>query len=74
MERPNAWKKYDEAALNAVRAVAEDYRGFISQCKTERECAAEIVSRLEKAGYVSLDAARAASPEAGNVWFVPERS
>ena len=60
MERPNAWKKYDEASLNAVRAVAEDYRGFISQCKTERECAAEIVSRLEKAGYVSLDAARAA--------------
>ncbi len=59
MERPNAWKRYEEADLAALREEAEDYRGFISRCKTERECAAEIIERLEAAGYCSLEAARA---------------
>ncbi len=60
MERPNAWKNYEESDLEALRAEAGDYRRFISDCKTERECAREIVSRLKAAGYISLEEARAA--------------
>ncbi len=71
MERPNAWKSYEEKDLQALRAEAEDYRGFISSCKTERECAREIVSRLEKAGYVSLEEARKAGKiKAGDKVYV----
>ena len=58
MERPNAWKRYTEGQVAELTKVAEDYRRFISTCKTERECAAEIVARLEKLGYISLEQAR----------------
>ena len=58
MERPNAWKKYGEEELLKLEEAAADYRKFISDCKTERECASEIMTRLEKAGYVSLEEAQ----------------
>ncbi|WP_165171481.1 aminopeptidase 1 [Adlercreutzia sp. ZJ242] len=56
MEREVAWKKYDEATLAEVDALAADYIDFISKCKTERECAQEMVKLAGKAGYRSLDA------------------
>ncbi|WP_165046993.1 MULTISPECIES: aminopeptidase 1 [unclassified Adlercreutzia] len=56
MEREVAWKKYDEAALAEVDALAADYIDFISKCKTERECAQEMMKLAGKAGYRSLDA------------------
>ena len=57
MERPNAWKAYKKTELKKVSALAEEYKAFIDHGKTERECAAEIIAALEKAGYVSLDKA-----------------
>ena len=57
MERPSAWKNYGEADLEALEKAASDYRGFISRCKTERECADEIVTRLRERGYRDLDEA-----------------
>lgn len=58
MERPNAWKQYKEEDLHQVMEIGEEYRDMLSRCKTEREWAREIISRLEMAGYVSLDQAR----------------
>jgi len=54
MERVNAWSKYDEKGRKKVSDFAEDYRQFISKCKTERECVDEIVLEIEKQGYVEL--------------------
>lgn len=71
MEREIAWKKYDDAELARVRALADDYIEFISANKTERECAAAAIALAEQAGYVSLDeAVRANRPlEPGSkVW------
>ena len=51
MERVNAWNKYDEAAKKQVFDFAEDYRSFISLCKTERECVKKAVELAKKAGY-----------------------
>ena len=58
MERPNAWKKYQENQVKDLNCVADDYRNFISTCKTERECTEEIIARLEKLGYIDLKKAR----------------
>ena len=44
MEREVAWKKYDEAASAEVEALAADYIDFISDNKTERECAAAAIA------------------------------
>lgn len=54
MEREVAWKKYDEAASAEVEALAADYIDFISDNKTERECAATAIAAAEDAGYDSL--------------------
>ena len=35
--------------------LAEDYRGFLSDCKTERECTAYFADKAKKAGYISLE-------------------
>ena len=45
MERKNAWKKYTEEEKAAVFAYGDEYRQFISDCKTERECVTELKKR-----------------------------
>ena len=60
MEHKNAWNSYDDAALAELESLAQDYRRFISENKTERECAATAIAMAREAGYISLDEARAA--------------
>ena len=60
MERKNAWKNYDQEALNALEALSCRYRAFLDNGKTERECVKEAVALAEKNGYTNLaDAVRA---------------
>ena len=54
MERKNAWKKYPEGEREAVFAFGEQYRKFISDCKTERECVTELVAQARAAGFEDL--------------------
>ena len=65
MEREVAWKKYDEASLDELEALAVDYIDFISENKTERECAAAAIAAAEDAGYDSLADCIAAGPPVG---------
>lgn len=55
MERNVAWKKYDEADLEVLEHLVAEYIDFISDNKTERECAAAAIALAEEHGYVSLD-------------------
>lgn len=57
MERINAWNTYDLEAQKKCLDFAEDYRQFISNNKTERECVDAFVNEAEKAGYVELSSA-----------------
>ena len=52
MERPTAWKNYTKTELKQLEDTAKEYRQFIDNGKTERECAAQAVQALEKAGYI----------------------
>ena len=38
MERPNAWLSYDAQALAALEETSKNYRHFLDNGKTEREC------------------------------------
>ena len=60
MERLNAWNKYDEDMKKKVFDFADEYRRFISLCKTERECVEEGVRILKASGYKDLKAVIAA--------------
>lgn len=55
MERENAWEKYSEEDKDAVFAFAEEYRKFISDHKTERECVNGIRILAEAAGFRDLE-------------------
>ena len=56
MERKNAWSKYtSEKDLKKVMAFGEEYRQFLSACKTERECVAFFVEKAKEAGYLDLN-------------------
>lgn len=54
MEREVAWNHYSEEEKKKVFEFAEEYRKFISACKTERECVRTFVERAEAAGYLDI--------------------
>jgi aspartyl aminopeptidase len=61
MDKKNAWTKYPAGEQrDAVFAFADDYRQFISNCKTERECTAELYAQAREAGFIDFDEAVAA--------------
>ena len=57
MERPNAWKAYEEDELGKVRKLGEKYKAFLDQGKTERECVRITLDAVREAGYISLETA-----------------
>ena len=55
MATTNAWANYPEGEKrDTVMAFAEDYRGFISKCKTERECTDFLYKKAIQEGFVDL--------------------
>lgn len=57
MERENVWNTYDLEMQKQCFDFAEEYRQFISENKTERECVDTFVNAAEEAGYVELSRA-----------------
>lgn len=56
MEKKNAWEKYPEGKKrDEVFSFAEDYRKFISDCKTERGCTSAVYKDAVAHGYKDLD-------------------
>lgn len=55
MEKEVAWKKYNESDINKINELANDYKKFISNNKTEREITKEVIKRVEEKGFVNLD-------------------
>ena len=50
MDKKNAWETYSETQLQEVMELGEEYRRFISENKTERECAAAAVDMAKAHG------------------------
>ena len=51
----NIWKEYNEEKLNAMEGFCNDYKKFISDCKTERECIDYTIKLAEQNGFINLD-------------------
>lgn len=54
MEKKNAWEKYQSDNREPLMRFSENYRKFISECKTERECAAKFREMAKEAGFSDL--------------------
>lgn len=55
MERKNVWKSYDENQLKELEVVNAEYRKFLDNGKTERECVKYSIDMVEKCGYRNLN-------------------
>lgn len=55
MNRENAWTTYEEADIKALEGLCKEYKDFLSNGKTERECVAQSIELAKKAGYQDLE-------------------
>lgn len=55
MNKNNAWSTYKKEDFEKVEALNKEYRDFLSDCKTERECVNELVNKARKEGYAPLE-------------------
>ena len=50
----NVWSEANQKKVKAIDNFAKEYRDFLDNGKTERECTDLIVNEIEKAGFVEL--------------------
>ncbi len=55
MEKKNTWETYDAKQLKKLEKLNKEYREFLDNGKTERECIDTIVNTIEAEGYVELE-------------------
>ncbi|MBE6138036.1 MAG: aminopeptidase [Erysipelotrichaceae bacterium] len=58
----NAWNKYEGKKLDELMAFNEEYKDFISKCKTERECVSYAIELCEKYGFKSINSYKSLKP------------
>ena len=54
MERKNLWEVYSEEQLQELEKVNQEYRVYLDNGKTERECVREAIKMAKEAGYRDL--------------------
>ncbi len=55
MESKNLWKSYSEEQLKELQQINEDYKIYLDNGKTERECIREAVKMAKERGYKDLN-------------------
>lgn len=55
MSKNRAWETYEEKDLKKLEKLCKEYREFLDNGKTERECVDAIVNMIEAEGYRELD-------------------
>ena len=55
MEKKNIWENYNQKQLRELEKLNQEYREFLDNGKTERECIDTIVNTIEAAGYQELE-------------------
>lgn len=55
MEKKNVWETYGTKDLKALEKLCAEYRDFLDNGKTERECVDTIVNQAEANGYRELE-------------------
>lgn len=58
MSEKTCWEIYTKEEKEKAFAFCEEYQIFLSKCKTERECAAQILQDVQARGYRTLEEVR----------------
>lgn len=54
MEKKSLWETYSPEMKQSMTEFCEEYKAFMSTCKTERECVDEMIRLAEAKGYKNL--------------------
>ena len=65
----NIWIKYNTEEKKQIANLAESYKKFISNCKTERECVKEIISQAKRCGFVDLKEKKTSLKPGDKIYF-----
>lgn len=49
-----AWDKYSHNDIENLELLMNEYKGFLTKCKTERECVEDVIKVLVEKGYKNL--------------------
>ena len=60
--KKNAWLKYNESQRQQLFALNQGYKDFISKCKTETECALEVIKMAREEGFADLNSVDSLKP------------
>ncbi len=71
MYKKNAWSKYSDQEMKKLMTFCEDYKDFLSTCKTERECVKYSVELIEKLGFKNINSLK--SLKAGDKVYAVNR-
>ncbi|MBQ7641773.1 MAG: aminopeptidase [Acholeplasmatales bacterium] len=71
MYKKNAWSKYNDQEMKKLMTFCEDYKDFLSTCKTERECVKYSVELIEKLGFKNINSLK--SLKAGDKVYAVNR-
>ncbi|MGL5258487.1 MAG: aminopeptidase [Lachnospiraceae bacterium] len=55
MEQKNLWTIYTKEQIDQVHALGDEYRAFLDEGKTERECIDYILKEIKKEGYKNIE-------------------
>ena len=69
MYRKNAWEKYSEKVVKEVYEFGNEYKEFISKCKTEREVTNFSIELLKEKGFKEFNEFETLKP-GDKVYFV----
>lgn len=53
--KDNVWLTYDEKDVEELEKLSDEYKAFLSRCKTERECVSQVIEDAKAAGYEDLN-------------------
>ncbi len=62
-ERKSAWSNLSDSEKNLMNSFSEDYKQFLTQCKTERECVRYVEKNVAAMKYKTLSGAKIAPGE-----------
>ena len=54
MEKKSLWETWTPEMKQSMTGFCEEYKQFMSKCKTERECVDEMIAMAQAAGYKNL--------------------
>ena len=74
MKKSIAWTQYSQEDYKIVHTFAEEYKQFVTKCKTERECITEVTRLADLSGFIDLNNCKPESVKPGDRLYYSDKN